>query len=100
MTNPRTVPEERSAPTRVRLRLFGAFRQVAPELTLEVPRDTTVADLRRHVKEALTRAYPAAGDDDLVDLSAVASDTEILAESHLLGGGDVSLSILPPVCGG
>jgi molybdopterin converting factor small subunit len=91
---------EAPALTRVRLRLFGAFRQVAPELMVEVPRGTTVAELRRHVKQALARTGRAAADDDLVELSAVASDAEILSDSDRLGGGDVSLALLPPVCGG
>ncbi len=103
MNDLRTAPAaETSARTRVRLRLFGAFRDVAggAELTLEVPSGTTVANLRRHVKEALARTLPARRHDHLVDLSALASDSAILPESHLLGDTDVCLSILPPVCGG
>lgn len=96
-----TSPAETAAPTRVRLRLFGAFRDVgAAELTLEVPSGTTVASLRTHVKEALARMLPARRHDQLVELSALASDSAILPESHLLGDPDVCLSILPPVCGG
>ena len=61
---------------------------------------TTVASLRTYVKEALARAFPARRHDQLVDLSALASDSAILPESHLLGDADLSLCILPPVCGG
>jgi molybdopterin converting factor small subunit len=91
-----------SARTRVSLRLFGAFRDIAggAELTLEVPAGTTVARLRGHVKEALARALPARPHDQLVELSALASDSAILPDSHLVAGDDVSLAILPPVCGG
>ncbi len=97
-----TTPASAGPRTRVRLRLFGAFREAAgnPELTLEVPRGTTVAHLRVHVKEALSRTPSARRRDHLVDLSALASDSTILPESHALGDAEVSLSILPPVCGG
>lgn len=100
MNDPATA--EASARTRVRLRLFGAFREVArgEELTVEVPAGTTVASLRSHLKEALARTVPARRHDQLVDLSALASDSAILPESHLLGDTEVCLSILPPVCGG
>lgn len=101
MADLKSSAAEISALTRVRLRLFGAFREVGgAELTLEVPSGTTVANLRIHVKEALARMLPARRHDQLVDLSALASDSAILPESHLLGDADVCLSILPPVCGG
>ncbi len=103
MNDSRTSPAaDTSARTRVRLRLFGAFREVAGggELMLEVPTGTTVANLRRHLKEVLARTVPARRHDQLVDLSALASDSAILPESHPLGDADVCLSILPPVCGG
>ncbi len=102
MSDSTTTPAK-AALTRVRLRLFGAFRDAAGggELRLDVPSGTTVARLRAHVKEALARTQPARRHDHLVDLSAVASDSAILPESHLLGdGADVCLAILPPVCGG
>ena len=102
MNDSHTAPAETSATTRVRLRLFGAFRDVARggELTLDVPPGTTVANLRAHVKEELARAVPTRRHVELVDLSALASESAILPESHPLGDGDVCLSILPPVCGG
>lgn len=102
MNHVMTAAPERLARTRVRLRLFGAFRDIAggAELTLEVPSGTTVATLRGYVKEALARALPARPHDRLVDLSALASDSAILPDSHLLAGGDVCLAMLPPVCGG
>lgn len=101
MDEVRSASAQRSALTRVRLRLFGAFRDVgAAELTLEVPPGSTVGDLRGHVKAALARMLPARRHDHLVDLSALASDVAILPESHRLDELDVCLSILPPVCGG
>ncbi len=95
-----TAPPDRSI-TGVRLRLFGAFRELAGrELSLRVPAGTTVAELRLHVKAALARGAGPRGGEELVESSVVASDTEILPESHRLPAGEVSLSILPPVCGG
>jgi molybdopterin converting factor small subunit len=85
----------------VRVLLFGAFRELADgcELWLAVPRGSTVADLRRHLREALAGS-PARG--ALVDLSALAFDDGILPESQALGKGvdEVRVAILPPVCGG
>jgi molybdopterin converting factor small subunit len=101
--NDSTTAPDPVARTRVRLRLFGALREVAAgaELTFEVPPGTTVAHLRGYVKEALARTPPARRHDNLVDLSALASDSAVLPESHLLDdGADVCLSMLPPVCGG
>ena len=73
---------------RVRLLLFGVFREFAngAELTLDVPCGTTVAGLRTHLKDAL----------------ALASDSGILPESHAFGGDaeDAPVCLLPPVCGG
>ncbi len=86
---------------RVRLLLFGAFRQLTEgaELTLDVPRGTTVSGLRGHLKEALARARPSQDVAALVESSALASDTGILAESHVFGrdADDAPVCLLPPV---
>ncbi len=104
MTISSACPGPSAGRIRVRLLLFGAFRALAdgPELTLEVPRGTTVSALRRHVGEALSRSRPSAETDALVEASAVAFDDGILLESHALGEGvdEVRAAILPPVCGG
>jgi molybdopterin converting factor small subunit len=88
---------------RVRLLLFGAFREFAQgaELTLEVPRGTTVCGLRRHLKEALARARPSQDVTELVESSALACDTGMLSESHVFGrdAEDAPVCLLPPVCG-
>lgn len=101
MSDP-TAPGDGSAGTRVRLRLFGAFRDVdrRGELVLELPSGSTVATLREHLKAALARAVPARRHERLVDVSALASDAGVLPESHPLAGAEVCLSVLPPVCGG
>ncbi len=83
---------------RVRLRLFGAFRDADArgELVLDLPPGSTVALLRAHLKAALAAPRHA----QLVDVSALASDAGLLPDSDVLGGADVCLSVLPPVCGG
>jgi molybdopterin converting factor small subunit len=90
------IPE----PLRVRVLLFGAFREIADggELWLAVPRGSTVADLRRHLREALGGSQARA---ELVDRFALASDDGILLDAQPLGHGadEVRVAILPPVYG-
>jgi molybdopterin converting factor small subunit len=89
---------------RVSVRLFGAFRKYAngSEIALDVPRGTTVAALRRHLGEALRRGCAAFAEQQLLDVSVLADDEQILDDRQPLGcGADrVALSVLPPVCGG
>lgn len=93
---------ERAGVTRVRLQLFGTFREYSRGgvLTLDVPAGITVAALRAHLKETLSRALPARCPGPLVDVSALASDEGVLPEAHRLSDAEVRLSLLPPVCGG
>jgi molybdopterin converting factor small subunit len=88
-------------PLRVRVLLFGAFRDLADggEIFLAVPRGTTVSELRRELREVLARS-PAHG--DLLEASALALEGGLLTESQALGEGvdEVRVAILPPVCGG
>jgi molybdopterin converting factor small subunit len=94
-------PAER---VRVRVRLCGAFREAVAEgaLAVDVPRGTTVAAFREHLKAALARARPGWRGSDLVDASVLASASEILPESYALGHAPepVTIAVLPPVCGG
>ena len=89
---------------RIRLLLFGAFRDLAhgAELNLEVPRGTTVADLRPRICDALARVRTSVDVGELVESSALASDSGILAESHAFGrhADEPPVCLLPPVCGG
>ena len=89
-------------PVRVRVRLFGAFRKYATggDVAFDVPLGTTVAALRAHLGEALRRACPAFADQPLLDASVLADDERILDDAQALGAGDLSLAVLPPVCGG
>ncbi len=89
---------------RVRLLLFGAFRDLAQgaELRLEVPCGTTVSGLRPRIRDALARARPSVDVAGLVESSALACDSGIRAESHAFGrdAEEPPVCLLPPVCGG
>jgi molybdopterin converting factor small subunit len=88
----------------VRIQLFGAFRKYADgsDVSLEVPRGTTVSALRAYLAEALRRGCPAFDGEGLLELSAVADDERILDDTTPLGLSvdRLRLAILPPVCGG
>jgi molybdopterin converting factor small subunit len=88
----------------VRVQLFGALRKYSngSDVAFEVPRGTTVAAFRRHLVDALRRGCAAFAGQDLVNASVLADESRILDESHALGvGGDeVIVAVLPPVCGG
>ncbi|BDG05555.1 MoaD/ThiS family protein [Anaeromyxobacter oryzae] len=91
-------------PIQVRVRLFGAFRKYSSgaELRVDVPSGTTVSALRARVGEALRAACPTFGDQGLLDVSVLADDERILDEDQALGDGhdEITLAVLPPVCGG
>jgi molybdopterin converting factor small subunit len=95
------APAER---VRVHVRLCGAFREAASDglLPVDVPRGTTVGAFREHLKAALARARPGWAWSDLVEASVLASTSEILAESYVLGRDSEpgTVAVLPPVCGG
>lgn len=84
----------------VKLNLFGACRAFAdiPELAVTLPVGSGLPQLRDAIKAAL---YDNAGSDNmaLIDESALADENEILPEHSVLMQ-DVTLAILPPVCGG
>ncbi len=77
----------------ISLQLFGAYRSFGSRLTLMVPENGTVADLRTALKSAIS---VKAG---LVDSSRFATDDEILTEDAVLQDGSL-LAVIPPVSGG
>lgn len=90
-------------PVRVQVRLFGAFRKyAAEELTLELPHGTRIGTLRKRLADALRARCPGFADEALLDVSVVADEQRVLADTDVVGGGGggVSLAVLPPVCGG
>lgn len=77
----------------ITLELFGAFRPFGDSLTLNLPENGRVSDIRPILKQRID-AKPG-----LIDSSRFATDTEILMEDHFLQDG-ARLAILPPVAGG
>lgn len=81
----------------VTIHLFGAFRQpgLGDRVNVAVPADADIAELRRAAGEYLDQ-WPSAR--ALLDSSAFATDTAVLADHDPVPEGEIS--ILPPVCGG
>ena len=79
----------------IHVKLFAAARQAAgtESLQLELPEDSTVADLRTVLKE---RSPELAG---LLDWSMIAVNEEYREDTAKLRAGDVAACI-PPVSGG
>ncbi len=77
------------------VKLFAILKEKAgtPELTLELPNSSTVADLLREME----RLHPGlvAG----VGQTMVAVNTEYATESQMLKDGD-EVALIPPVSGG
>jgi molybdopterin converting factor small subunit len=80
----------------IAIRLFGAFRQgqAGSTLTVDIPPDARVAELRQAMHAALASDSARA----LLQASAFATDTEVLDDDQLVPEREIS--ILPPVCGG
>jgi molybdopterin converting factor small subunit len=91
-------------PVRVSVRLFGAFRRYSngADVSLVVPRGTTVGALREHLGEALRRGSPAFHDQALLDVSVLADQESILDDAQPLASRaePIVVAVLPPVCGG
>ncbi len=81
--------------------LFGAFRPYGngDTLTLEVQRGANAAAIKNRLKEVLKQSCPEFDKAALVDESALADDTQVLAEDATVQES-ARLAILPPVCGG
>lgn len=80
----------------ITVRLFGAFRQGNPDssITVEIPEQARVADLRTAMDAALSDENARS----LLKASAFATDTAVLDDDDPVP--DREISILPPVCGG
>lgn len=80
----------------IKVRLFGAFRQDNPEssLTVEIPEQGRVGDLR----QAMEAALESENARSLLKASAFATDSEVLDDHDPVPEREIS--ILPPVCGG
>ena len=80
----------------INIRLFGAFRQGNPasSLTVEIPEQGRVADLR----QAMAAVLDSDNARSLLQASAFATDSAVLDDQDPVP--DREISILPPVCGG
>lgn len=84
----------------VEIELFGAFRQLAEESChLELPHGASLRDVRAALKEAIARNHPEFTQKNLFDVSALADETAILRNDHVLLQ-DTKLAIIPPISGG
>jgi molybdopterin converting factor small subunit len=84
---------------KVNLSLYGAFRQLGvSKITLALPNDPTVADLRKSLESFLAQSDKKIL-NALVNASVFATDETILKDGDKILPG-LSLAILPPVCGG
>lgn len=86
--------------TTVSVRLFGAFRDLAPGAVVELPlpEDASVATLRAAL-EAHGRGHWPAFQPGLLAVSVFASAERVLRE-HEPVPRDGELAVLPPVSGG
>ncbi|NUN05592.1 MAG: hypothetical protein HUU57_07510 [Bdellovibrio sp.] len=85
----------------IEIRLFGAFRKFVSSgsIKVHIPSQFTVAQLKEIVKCELQRQSSEFTDSNLVYESAVATESEVLAEDDMVK--DLRhLALLPPVCGG
>jgi molybdopterin converting factor small subunit len=85
----------------IEIRLFGSFRKFisSGSIKVRIPSQITVAQLKEIVNCELQRQSSEFTDSNLVYESAVATESEVLAEDDMVK--DLHrLALLPPVCGG
>lgn len=85
----------------IEIRLFGAFRKFVSSgsMKVQVPSHLTVAQLKEIVKCEIQSLSSDFKDSNLVYESALATESEVLAEDDIIK--DLNhLALLPPVCGG
>ena len=85
----------------VHLRLFGRFREFGDGETcsIRLPTGSKAADARRALAELLRATHPDRDVDRLIHDAVLADDEDILSGETVLDR-DMTLAILPPVCGG
>jgi molybdopterin converting factor small subunit len=84
----------------VEVSLFGAFRQLAESSChLELPHGASLRDVRDALKKAIAQKHPEFAQKNLLDISALADETTILRNDHVLMQ-DTKLAIIPPISGG
>lgn len=85
----------------VKVRLFGAFRKYGDgrEIVLELPERSGLSELRSALAACLAENYPEFDEARLLEESAFADETAILASGARFEK-NCSVAVLPPVCGG
>jgi len=86
---------------KIQVQLFGAFRKYSTTGTVvvEVKNVKSVKELKQAIASKLKETHSDFKDDELLSLSALATDDEILPDNASISG-KTSVAILPPVCGG
>ena len=77
----------------ITIEFFGAFREYGDNLTISLPNNATIQDIRPLIKGKINA--PA----NLLEASRFATATAILPEDYALTNGDI-ITIIPPVAGG
>ncbi|HLB59065.1 MAG TPA: MoaD/ThiS family protein [Bdellovibrionota bacterium] len=85
----------------IRLQLFGAIRHFFDhrELSIKLPINSRVSDLRSHLKAISQNHASHQKMQEVISSSVFADDRSVLKESDQINPKN-SLAILPPVCGG
>jgi molybdopterin converting factor small subunit len=85
---------------KVKVKLFGAFRQYAQDVVeLDVAEGASLTQLRGALALRLGELSGNFTDTGLLDESVFATDQHILGEATRLSA-PTTLAVLPPVCGG
>ncbi len=83
----------------VKIKCFGAFRNLGSEITLNLASESNVGALRTLLSQFLKSQNPHGMEAGLVADSVFADETQILSDESRISE-NVTLNILPPVCGG
>lgn len=81
------------------IRLFGAFRRFGAAIEVTVPAETTACGIKEALAAKLLAEHGGNVAGQLVDLSVLATNREMLRNEETPPAG-ASLAILPPVSGG
>lgn len=84
----------------IEVKLFGAFRELQEKsYRFDLPCGVHVDEVREALKSAIAKKSPQFAQKNLLDVSALATETAILRNDDVLTQ-DTQLAILPPISGG
>ena len=84
---------------KIKLQLFGAFRNYGNEVSITLPKGSIIANLRPELLTIFSDKELGFDKQNLINSSRFANDETILDEDSLINEND-NLAILPPVSGG